>query len=88
MMSTATHPETDGQTERANRMIEDILRSYTTSFASECVPPITEFAMYNAVHASTGVTPFFINNYRHPNFPMLLVIPFYPIYLLLVGEGR
>ncbi|KAE8992611.1 Transposon Tf2-6 polyprotein [Phytophthora fragariae] len=33
-MSTASHPETDGQTERANRVVEDVLRSFATSFKS------------------------------------------------------
>ena len=33
---------------------------------------MTEFAMNNAVHASTGLTPFFVNNARHPRIPALL----------------
>ncbi|KAG4224020.1 hypothetical protein PC116_g27521 [Phytophthora cactorum] len=33
-MSTASHPETEGQTERANRVFEDVLRNFATSFKS------------------------------------------------------
>ncbi|KAE9299778.1 hypothetical protein PF008_g23167 [Phytophthora fragariae] len=44
-MSTAVHPETNGQTERVNRVLEDVLRSYATSFASwSAFLPLAEFA--------------------------------------------
>ena len=33
-MSTSDHPETDRQTERANRVLEEILRGYVHSFRS------------------------------------------------------
>ncbi|KAF0721614.1 hypothetical protein AaE_010028, partial [Aphanomyces astaci] len=33
-MSTSDHPESDGQTERANRVLEDILRSYSVRQSS------------------------------------------------------
>ena len=72
-MSTADHPETDGQTERVNRVVEDILRSYAHSFThwSDFLP-LAEFAVNNAVHASTGHTPFYINGLRHPRIPAIL----------------
>ncbi|KAE8878705.1 hypothetical protein PF005_g18698 [Phytophthora fragariae] len=74
-MSTATHPETDGQTERVNRGLEDVLRSYATSFASwSSFLPMAEFALNNSTHATTGLTPFFVNNARHPRVPALLAV--------------
>ncbi|KAE9001679.1 hypothetical protein PF011_g13646 [Phytophthora fragariae] len=75
LMSTAAHPETDGQTERVNRVLEDVLRSYATSFASwSSFLPMVEFALDNSTHASTGLTPFFVNNARHPRVPALLAV--------------
>uniref|UniRef100_A0AAV1TYY7 Integrase catalytic domain-containing protein n=1 Tax=Peronospora matthiolae TaxID=2874970 RepID=A0AAV1TYY7_9STRA len=60
LMSTAAHPETDGQTERVNRVLEDVLRSYATSFQSwSSFLPLAEFAINNAIHASTGVNAIF-----------------------------
>ncbi|KAE8971040.1 hypothetical protein PF010_g28085 [Phytophthora fragariae] len=74
-MSTAAHPETDGQTERVNRVLEAVLRSYATSFASwSSFLPLAEFALNNAEHASTGLTPFFANNARHPRVPALIAV--------------
>ncbi|KAF1321596.1 reverse transcriptase, partial [Globisporangium splendens] len=72
-MSTADHPQTDGQTERVNRTLEDILRSYAHSFThwNECLP-LAEFAINNSVHASTGHTPFYVNALRHPRVPSIL----------------
>ncbi|KAE9275742.1 hypothetical protein PF008_g29273 [Phytophthora fragariae] len=62
-MSTAVHPETDGQTKRVNRVLEDVLRSYATYFVScSSFLPMAEFALSNSTHASTGLTPFFLNN--------------------------
>ncbi|KAF1316220.1 hypothetical protein FI667_g15577, partial [Globisporangium splendens] len=72
-MSTADHPQTDGQTERVNRTLEDILRSYEHSFThwSECLP-LAEFAINNSVHVSTGHTPFYVNASRHPRVSSIL----------------
>ena len=72
-MSTADHPQTDGQTERVNRVLEELLRSYAHSFAhwSDQLS-LAEFAMNNSVHASTSHTPFFVNGLRHPRVPIRL----------------
>ncbi|GMF51391.1 unnamed protein product [Phytophthora fragariaefolia] len=75
LMSTAAHPETDGQTERVNRVLEDVLRSYATPFSSRSsFLPMAEFALNHATHASTGLTPFFVNNARHPRVPARLAV--------------
>ncbi|GMF20307.1 unnamed protein product [Phytophthora fragariaefolia] len=72
-MSTADHLQTDGQTERVNRVLVDVLKSYTHSFhqLSDCLP-MAEFAINNSVHVSTGHTPFYVNALRHPRVPSVL----------------
>ena len=74
-MSSAAHPKTDGQTERVNRILEDVLRSYATSFTSwSAFLPLAEFALSDAIHASTGLTPVFANSSCHPRVPTLLAV--------------
>ena len=66
-LSTAFHPQSDGQTERQNQTLEQYLRSYINYQQDDWVQwlPMAEFAYNNAVHASTGVTPFFAMMGRH-----------------------
>ncbi|GMF48844.1 unnamed protein product [Phytophthora fragariaefolia] len=66
-MSTAGHPQTDGQTERVNQVLVDALKSYAHWFHrwSDGLP-IAEFAINNSVHVSTGHTQFYVNTLRHP----------------------
>jgi hypothetical protein len=76
-MSTAFHPQTDGQTERANRTIEDMLRAYVSTRQTDwdlLLTPV-EFAYNNSVQASTGHTPFYINMGQHPHTPTSLYKP-------------
>ncbi|KAG4037705.1 hypothetical protein PC123_g26731 [Phytophthora cactorum] len=72
-MLTADHPQTDGRTERVNRVLGDLLKGYAHSFQqwSSCLP-MAEFAINNSVHASTGHTPFYVNAMRHPHLPSML----------------
>ncbi|SLM35328.1 retrotransposon nucleocapsid protein [Lasallia pustulata] len=67
-LSTAFHPETDGQIERANQDIEKQLRIYCNYMQDDWVRllPMAEFADNNAVSAGTSMTPFFANKGFHP----------------------
>jgi transposase InsO family protein len=66
--STAYHPQTDGQTERTNRVVGEVLRNYLSGSMKswEEVLPYVEFAFNNAKSSSTGETPFFLNYGAHP----------------------
>uniref|UniRef100_A0A803TQ29 Gypsy retrotransposon integrase-like protein 1 n=1 Tax=Anolis carolinensis TaxID=28377 RepID=A0A803TQ29_ANOCA len=69
-LSSAHHPQTDGQTERTNATLEQYLRCYVNyqqdNWAS--LLPLSEFAYNNGVQASTKETPFFANYGFHPRF--------------------
>ena len=74
-MSTAHHPQTDGQTERANQTLEDILRAYVSPYHDDWDDHLTtaEFAYNDSVNATTGYTPFYLNYGRHPVTPLTMV---------------
>ncbi|KAJ9522563.1 hypothetical protein QJQ45_008332 [Haematococcus lacustris] len=63
-ISTANHPQTDGQTERANRTLEDMLRNYVSPHYTDWDNHLTaaEFAYNASVQASTGYSPFMLNS--------------------------
>ncbi|CAI5722198.1 unnamed protein product [Peronospora effusa] len=72
-MSTADHPQTDVQTERANRVVADVLRTVATPKEWSKQLSFVELAINNSVHASTRETPFYINGLRHPRTPVSFV---------------
>ena len=59
-LSSAYHLETDGQTERVNQVIEDMLRSYCNQEPRLWLKflPFVEFAYNSSVHRSLGMSPF------------------------------
>ena len=71
-MSSAYHPQTDGQTERMNQTLECMLRHYInpTQTNWDDLLPLAEFAMNNAHNSSVDNTPFFLNYGMHPRSPV------------------
>ncbi|KAL0935757.1 reverse transcriptase domain protein [Colletotrichum truncatum] len=62
-MSTAFHPQTDGQTERINQIMETYLRCYVNYQQDNWVQllPMAQFAYNSAVGESTKESPFYLN---------------------------
>jgi len=60
MMSTAFHPQTDGQTEILNRILENHLRAYTSLEQMNWVKllPAAEFAYSNSKNTTTQMSPY------------------------------
>ena len=59
-MSTAFQPESNGQTERVNQVMEDMLRMYCLDQPTKWFEylPLVEFSYNNTYHSSIGMTPF------------------------------
>ncbi len=58
--STAYHPQTDGQTERVNQILEDMLRACALDFGKSWDKslPYVEFSYNNSYQASLQMAPF------------------------------
>jgi RNase H-like domain found in reverse transcriptase/Reverse transcriptase (RNA-dependent DNA polymerase)/Integrase zinc binding domain/Chromo (CHRromatin Organisation MOdifier) domain/Retroviral aspartyl protease len=72
LMSTAFHPQTDGQTERQNRTLEENLRAYVNYQQDDWDLKLVaaELAYNTSEHASTGQSPYFLNYGHHPHLPL------------------
>ncbi|KAJ1571697.1 hypothetical protein NDA11_002284 [Ustilago hordei] len=77
-LSTAYHPQTDGQTERVNQVVEQYLRMYCNYEQNDWADLLdtAAFVYNNTVHNSIGVSPFFAcygwNPKAHPDIPQRL----------------
>ena len=62
-MSTASHPQTDGQTERQNRTLEEALRAYVNYKQDDWDQHLIalELAYNCSVQRSTGYSPYYLN---------------------------
>lgn len=75
-MSTAFHPQTDGQTERVNRILVEMLRNYVDPTEDDWDEHLTaaEFATNNAYQESIKTSPFMLKYGQNPLTPTSLRI--------------
>ena len=69
-MTTAYHPEGDGQSERLNQSIETYLRCFINHVQDDWFNwiPSAEFAYNNGMHSATGKSPFNVVYRGQPNW--------------------
>ncbi|KAL1982820.1 hypothetical protein VTN96DRAFT_880 [Rasamsonia emersonii] len=67
--STAYHPQSDGQTERMNEVIEAYLRAFTNYLQDDWDEwlDMAEMAWCNSKHSALGVSPFFAEHGYDPD---------------------
>jgi len=73
-MSTTLHPQTDGQTENANRVFEDTIRHFVGPYQNDWdnYLAVVEFAMNRAWNQTIETTPFMLNYGQQPDTPQVL----------------
>jgi hypothetical protein len=67
-LSTSYHPQTDGQTERINQILEQYLRFYVDFKQDNWVQllPMAQFAYNSAMQSTIGMSPFYANYGYNP----------------------
>ena len=76
-LSTAYHPQTDGQTEQVNQELEQYLWVFVGERQDDwyTLLPLAEFSYNNHVHSSTQQTPFLLDTGQHPRMGFELLQP-------------
>jgi hypothetical protein len=72
--STAFHPQTEGQTERVNRILETYLRQYVSSSHADwdILLAGTQIVYNNAWQESVSNSPYYLNRGNMPEFPSVM----------------
>ena len=71
-MSAAFHPQTDGQPEKANSIVESYLRSFATANVHhwDWLLAMAEFSYSCHAHKATGMSPFEVDTSGNPHIPL------------------
>ena len=79
-MSSGYHPESDGQTERTNRTVEQVLRFYVLPCQSnwDTALPLVAFAINRAFNEATKASPFEVILGYNPASPFERLLNFKP----------
>src|SRR5690606_30092494 len=74
LLSSGHQPQTAGQVERINQVIEQYLRGYCNYQQDDWAEllSLAEFAYNNTLSAGIGMTPFFANYGMHPRYDVQL----------------
>lgn len=74
-LSTAFHPESDGQTERVHQSLQLHLRTFCDFLQDDWVDllSIAELAYNSTHHSSIGMTPFYANHGYHPRMSLTIL---------------
>ena len=75
-MGSGYHPESSGQVEKMNQLLEQTLRCTVHQLAETRrwvdILPVIEFSVNNTPNRTTGYTPFYLNYGYHPLQPLQL----------------
>ena len=71
-MSTAFHPQTDGQAEKANSIVERCLRTFAVANVRhwDRLLALAEFSYNSHVHKATDMSPFEADTTKNPRIPL------------------
>ena len=71
-MSSAFHPQTDGQAEKANSIVERYLRTFAAANERhwDRLLALAEFSYNSHVHKATGMSPFEADTAENPRMPL------------------
>ena len=80
LFSSAYHPQTDGQTEHQNRMIEQVIRAlvYEDKTWLEC-DPILELVVNSAIAEATGMLPAYFTFGQRLGMPVDCLDSMHPV---------